>query len=81
MDRLHQLCAIVGVTFCISCPTFAQEAPRKTPDRILGVPAENPIGRHASLVFFGQGLTGESLQARTRPATPAERSQGAVRSV
>jgi hypothetical protein len=37
MDRLHQLCAIVGVTFCISCPTFAQEAPRETPDRILGL--------------------------------------------
>jgi hypothetical protein len=24
MDRLHQLCAIIAVTICISCPTFAQ---------------------------------------------------------
>ena len=37
MDRLPQLCAIIAVAICISCPTFAEEASQQTPDRIFGV--------------------------------------------
>src|SRR5579872_3379856 len=37
MDRLHQVCAIVAMAICVTCPAFAQEAPPPTPDRIFGV--------------------------------------------
>jgi hypothetical protein len=39
------------------------------------VPAENSIGEHASVVFFGRELIAESLLSRTPPATPVERRQ------
>ena len=45
-------------------------------DNLRPVPAENSIGRHDSLVFFGRELTAESSSSRTRSATPAERSHG-----